>query len=69
MAKIESSKTLRVRQIKSGTGYTVRTKRTLKALGLGKIGAVIEHQENPALLGMLDKVSHLVEVESVEEEK
>lgn len=69
MAKLEKTKTLRVRQIKSGTGYTVRTKRTLKALGLGKIGAVIEHQENPALLGMLDKVSHLVEVETVEEEK
>lgn len=69
MAKLEKSKTLRVTQVKSGTGYTVRTKRTLKALGLGKIGAVIEHQENPALLGMLNKVSHLVEVETVEEEK
>ncbi len=69
MAKKETKKILRVKQVKSGIGYTVRTKNTLKALGFRKIGDVVEHQANDALLGMLDKVSHLVEIETVDEEK
>ena len=69
MAKKQTSKTLRIKQIKSGIGYPVRTKSTLKALGFRNVGDVVEHQENGALLGMLDKVSHLVEIETVDEEK
>ena len=69
MAKKQKSKTLRVKQVRSGIGYTVRTKNTLKALGFRKIGDIVEHQENDALLGMLDNVSHLVEIETVDEEK
>jgi len=69
MAKKETSKTLRVKQVKSGIGYPVRTKNTLKALGFRKVGDVVEHQANDALLGMLDKVSHLVEIETADEEK
>jgi len=69
MAKKQTSKTLRIKQIKSGIGYPVRTKNTLKALGFRNVGDDVEHQENGALLGMLDKVSHLVEIETVDEEK
>jgi len=69
MAKKQTVKTLRIKQVRSGIGYTVRTKNTLKALGFRKIGDVVVHQENDALLGMLDKVSHLVEIETVNEEK
>lgn len=69
MAKKQTGKTLRIKQVKSGIGYTVRTKNTLKALGFRKVGDVVVHQENDALLGMLDKVSHLVEIETVDEEK
>lgn len=68
MAKKEN-KTLRIKQVKSGIGYAVRTKNTLKALGFRKVGDVVEHKANDALLGMLDKVSHLVEIETVDEEK
>ena len=68
MAK-KKEKILRVKQVKSGIGYTVRTKRTLKALGFRNVGDVVEHKESEALLGMLDKVSHLVEIETVDEEK
>ncbi len=68
MAK-KKEKILRVKQVKSGIGYTVRTKRTLKALGFRNVGDVVEHKENDTLLGMLDKVSHLVEIETVDEEK
>lgn len=69
MAKKQKSKILRVKQVKSGIGYPVRTKNTLKALGFRNVGDVVEHHENAALLGMLDKVSHLVEIETVDEEK
>ena len=68
MAK-KKDKILRVKQVKSGIGYIVRTKRTLKALGFRNVGDVVEHKESEALLGMLDKVSHLVEIETVDEEK
>jgi large subunit ribosomal protein L30 len=37
----------------------------LRALGLGKIGRVVEHAESPSLAGMLRKVRHLVKVEEV----
>jgi len=35
----------------------------LEALGLRKMGQVVEHDENPAILGMVNKVKHLVSVE------
>lgn len=50
---------------KSAIGYTVRQKRTIRALGLRKLNQVVEHDDTPALRGMLNKVSHLVTVEEV----
>ena len=38
-------------------------KRTLEALGLRKMGQVVEHDANPSILGMVSKVKHLVSVE------
>jgi large subunit ribosomal protein L30 len=55
---------IRVRQIKSGIGYNERQKATLKALGLGKLGRVREHPDNPAVRGMIGSIPHLVVVES-----
>ena len=55
--------TVRVTQIKSGIGYNKRIKRTLKALGLGKMHRTVEHAEGPAMRGMIEKVSFLVRVE------
>lgn len=37
--------------------------KTLKALGLGKIGKTVEQPDNPSVRGMLFKVKHLVNVE------
>lgn len=53
---------LRVRQVRSGSGKPFRIKRTLEALGLKHHQAVVEHQDHPAIRGMLYKVRHLVEV-------
>ncbi len=61
---------LRIKLVKSGIGYTVKTKRTLSALGFKKLQEVVEHEDTPIIRGgMLDKVSHLVEIESALEEK
>lgn len=69
MAKKKAEKVLRIKQVKSGIGYTESTKNTLKALGFRKLHQVVEHKDSEVLRGMLDKVSHLVEIESEAEEK
>ena len=54
---------IKVKKVKSAINRTQRQKRTLEALGLKKIGQVIEHDDTPSILGMVAKVSHLVSVE------
>ena len=58
-----NSKTLTVRQIKSGIGFQQKQKATLKAMGLGKIGRARKMPDNPQSRGMIARVSHLVVVE------
>lgn len=57
---------LRITWIKSAIGYSVRQKKTIRALGLRRLGDVVEQPDSPAVRGMLDKVSHLVRVEAKE---
>ena len=54
--------TIKIQQIKSKIGYPVDQKRTLEAIGLRKIGQVVEKEDTPALRGMIRKVHHLVTV-------
>ena len=54
---------IRVKKVKSAINRTKNQKRTLEALGLKKIGQVVEHEDTPNILGMVNKVSHLVSVE------
>jgi len=54
---------IKVTKVKSAINRTQRQKRTLEALGLKKIGQVVEHEATPNILGMVKKVSHLVSVE------
>jgi large subunit ribosomal protein L30 len=51
---------LEIRQVKSGIGFEQSQKATLRALGLGRIGRVRVHPDNPQVRGMIDKVRHLV---------
>lgn len=53
---------IRVKQVRSSIGRTKDQKRTLEALGLRKISSTREHEKTPQILGMIAKVSHLVEV-------
>jgi large subunit ribosomal protein L30 len=59
------SKKVRIKQIRSTIKRLESQKRTLKALGLRKIGMEVEHELTSSISGMIDKVRHLVEVNSI----
>jgi large subunit ribosomal protein L30 len=54
---------IKVTQVKSGIKKPQNQKRTLEALGLKRIGQVVEHENTPNILGMINKVEHLVSIE------
>jgi large subunit ribosomal protein L30 len=51
---------IKIKQVSSRIGRPKDQRRTLDALGLRKINAVVEHNATPQILGMVKKVSHLV---------
>jgi large subunit ribosomal protein L30 len=54
---------VKVTQVKSTIGVRQDHRGTLRALGLGRIGATRVHQDTPSLRGMLHQVAYLVKVE------
>ena len=56
---------VRITQIRSIIDRPENQKRTIKALGLGKINRSIEKENTDSLAGMIRKVSHLVQVEEI----
>lgn len=58
--------TIRVRQMKSGIGYSKDQKATLVGLGLRRMHQVVELEDTPSVRGMVNKINHLVVVESAE---
>ena len=54
---------IKIRQIKSQIGRLKNQKRTLEALGLRKMNQVVEHEATPQILGMVNKVKHLISLE------
>ncbi len=56
---------LKVTLVRSTIGAIPKHKKTVQALGLGKINSFNIHEDNPAIRGMIDQVKHLVKVEEV----
>ena len=56
---------LRIKWVRSSIGYPQDQKDTIKALGLRKLQRTVEHEDNPAIRGMVRKVVHLLQVEEV----
>ncbi|MCK4921355.1 MAG: 50S ribosomal protein L30 [Bacteroidales bacterium] len=56
---------IKITQIRSKIGSTVRQKRTLEALGLRKVHQSVELEGTPQIKGMVTKVSHLLKVEEL----
>lgn len=63
MAKKSKEKVLRITLVRSPIGYTQRQKDTVRALGLRRMNQTVEQQDTPVIRGMVNKVSHLVQVE------
>lgn len=55
---------IRITKVRSDIKRPETQKRTLKALGLKKIGQTVEHEDTPTIMGMVSKVNHLVSVET-----
>jgi large subunit ribosomal protein L30 len=62
-----SERKLHIKWVKSSIGYSRRQKGTIRALGFRRLGEVVEQADTPVIRGMIDKVSHLVQVEETEE--
>lgn len=56
---------IKVTQVRSKINRPQNQRRTLEALGLRGIGQVVEHDDTPNIIGMVNKVKHLVTVEEV----
>ena len=54
-----------VKQIKSPIGRNSSQRKILISLGLNKINRVKVHNDTPSILGMIDKIKHLLKVEKV----
>ena len=55
--------TIKIKQVRSRINCPKDQKRTLDALGLRKLNRVVEHEDNPAIRGMVEKVKHLISIE------
>ena len=53
---------IKVKQVRSSIKRLQSQKRTLEALGLRGIGKEVTHEATPSILGMVEKVKHLVTV-------
>ena len=53
---------IKIKQVRSRIGRPKDQKRTLDALGLNKINKVVEHNATPQIMGMVNKVYHLIKI-------
>jgi large subunit ribosomal protein L30 len=56
---------LRITWKRSAIGYKRNQKRTIRALGLRRLGQAVEHSDGSAIRGMILTVRHLVDVEEI----
>ena len=58
----ETTKTIKIRQVRSPIGTRRSHREVLKSLGLRRIRHVVERQDTPAVRGMVAKIPYLVEI-------
>ena len=56
---------IKITQVRSVIRRPGRQKDTMKALGLSKMNQSVQHEATPQILGMVNKVKHLISVEEV----
>ena len=57
---------LRITYRKSTIGYNKKQRGTIQALGFRKLNQTVEHDDTPAIRGMINKVQHLLAIEEVD---
>ena len=62
----ESSRRLKVTQVRSTIGGTHAQRETVRSLGLKRVGDTVVQEDRPEIRGMVGTVAHLVTVEEVE---
>ncbi|MBN1307965.1 MAG: 50S ribosomal protein L30 [Chitinispirillaceae bacterium] len=62
------AKKLRIKQVRSAIGRLEKQKRTIRALGLGKLEKTVVHNDRPSIRGMIRTVQHLLTVEEIDGE-
>ncbi len=56
---------IKIKLVRSSIGRPMKQKLTLQALGLTRLNKQVEHEATPQIVGMVNKVKHLLEVEQV----
>ena len=59
---MNASGRIRIKQVRSAIGYQQRQRATLRGLGVRRLHQIVELEDTPAIRGMINKVSHLVQV-------
>ena len=54
--------TIKIQQVRSKIKSPKTQKLTLQALGFKKLNQIVEHNDNPQIRGMVEKVKHLVRI-------
>ncbi|MBQ8848221.1 MAG: 50S ribosomal protein L30 [Candidatus Gastranaerophilales bacterium] len=57
-----SDKKIKIKQVKSTIGASEKQIKVVRALGLKKKNQVVEHLASATILGMVNKVPHIVEI-------
>jgi large subunit ribosomal protein L30 len=56
---------LKLTQVKSTIDKPERQKRIIQALGFRKLNQTVEHEDTPEIMGMIEKVKHLITIEEI----
>ena len=64
MAAIKKKK-IKITLKKSIIGYNKKQKLTVEALGIRRLHHAVEHTDTPQIRGMINKISHLIDVEEI----
>jgi large subunit ribosomal protein L30 len=65
LLKLKVMGKVKITQVKSTIDRPKRQKDTIKALGIRRVNHSVIHEATPQILGMIEKVNHLVEVEQL----
>jgi len=58
----KAQKTIHVRWVRSGIGFTRRQKNIVRSLGLSRLNQVVERPDTPQIRGLVDSIPHMAKI-------